>query len=251
MYAYVYSLHTVNVNLGDVTLDLLVNDTRIGYTMLKNLTVNSGDNAIDCMTYYAPRNAEERAAGDYMLSNSVNGLPTQMVMRGNANTSTTNRLLAATIGDLQLTAPLPGLEKPLVESATLRVNPFTVFNTDQGETSFEIDNYLDESFAFDALNMRISYKQSELATLDLSLRNTTDVEGPRNVTVPAHETLETEFYPVSMTDASSMQSLLAAAKGTVGALNVNATGTISAYIGQYHLVSAYNQVDLPTFVRVI
>ena len=228
--------------MGDVQLDLAVNSTRIGYAEMRNLTVSPGDNHIVCLSHFAPRDATEKAAGEAMLSNAVNGIATPISMGGTLNSSS-NVLLQMTLADLQLQAPFPGFQKPLVESAKLRLSPASIFNN-RATTSFKIANILDEAFSFTSLDVKVFFHGAELAKMDVNLT------GSNVYTLPARQNGDTPFYPVQMNDALSKDSLTALTTDITGDLQVDARGQIAALVGQYPFRVNFSQNNLPTSITL-
>ena len=226
--------------MGDVILDLAVNSTYVGYTELKNLTVNPGDNRIICLSHFAPRDATEKAAGELMLSNTVNGIATPMTMSGTLKSSP-NVLLQGALGDLQLHAPFPGFKSPLVESAKLKLSAASVFNN-RAKTSFTINNFMDAPFSFTSMDANVYFRGAQLATMHVNL-NGTDV-----YSLPARKRGNTPMYPVAMSNALGKESLNALTTDLAGGLRVDVRGEISALVGQYPFRVSYAQNDLPTSI---
>lgn len=231
--------------MGDVILDLYMGSVRIGYSELKNLTVAPGDNKFVCISHLAPRTIEERKLGDQLLSNSVNGVPTNLTMVGTMSSSS-NPLVLESLSLIRLDAPFPGLPRSIVDSALLKINPFTAGITNEGKTLFRLRNDLNESVTIDRMNVNISNAGTPLAHLEVELSEPTKM-----VTILPGEQLKTPYYPIHFNKALSADALKALAQGVAGSLKVDAEGTIRAYVGQYEFTMQYKQDNLPTRISFL
>lgn len=247
-----YSVGSIGNNLGDVRLELFLMKpyVQIGYTILPNLTVLTGDNFITCRTYLQPKSEEARVAVEGMVSDYINGKAVDVRMLG-TNMSTPNALISDAISYLNLTAPLNGMTDRLVQSALLKINPFTTAFTHKGQTQFRCKNPFDTQFAFSNMSADIVFRGDKLAVMNVDLTNGTQVPGLRNVTVPARQTLNAPYLPVMMDSPLSADSMTALRYGIGGEVKVDVDAKIDAVIDQYAIQIHYVQKNLTSKITLL
>ena len=234
-----HSPSSVGVNLGDVTLQLFYKEHNVGYSLLRNLIIMPGDNNITCETIFIPLTPEDRTVGQEMISNYVNGQPSQMMMVGTFDSSTQNLLLRESISKLALNAPLLGLTQPIVQHANLNINLLTVMVTKKGSTSFLAANPFNDQFTITGMNASITYKGKQLTQIEQS-----------NIAlaIPPKSTATTPEIGVTMMNLLSGESISAMGNDVTNSLKVDVDSQIDAKVGEYAIHVAYQQKDLPASI---
>ncbi|KAI3644846.1 hypothetical protein MP228_011010 [Amoeboaphelidium protococcarum] len=246
-YITLYSASDVVVHMGDVTLDVLAEGEKIGYTMLKNLTLHQGENNITCYTYFQPVSDVQKEKGMKLINSFMNRKAMETSLRGTASNSTQNPLLKSSISELYLTAPYPGLPDKLVQEGNMKINPFTSPFNKQAKASFRTENPFMDSMTLLKFKADITKDGRPMGSVDVVLDGS---DGQPPVIVPAQNTIDTPFFKVMLDDPLSGQSIGSMFKGMVGRLNVNVTSHIEAKLGEYPMSVEYLDESLNTDISL-
>ncbi len=222
----------------------------IGYTILRNLTVNPGDNNITCQSFVISNSPESKSAINDMISDYVNGIPRDVEMTGTKTQSTSNPFIQESISYLNLSAPMNGLEKPLLLETRMKLNPFKAPFTKQGQAQFRTENPFDETLTITKMKTDVVFRGQQLAAMDVDMV-ANPVDGVKNITVPARSTIDSVLLPVTMDNPMSKESLAALKEGIDGGLLVDIDGQLSVFLGEYAADIRYIQKNATTNIDLL
>lgn len=263
--AAVNLISTVAAELGDIYLDLMLNESVIGITLLRNFTLAPGNNFITCFCIYDPVTAEAKMLGVDMLSRYVNGYSTLLRMKGRLGNSTASVFLNRSMSQIDLIAPLNGLSLPLVQHANIHINPLTVSFTHEAFSNFRLVNPFGESLSLVSMDTTIQMNGSTLATQRVSVTNSSsalvvnanatvssdDSPAPALAFVAGNSAMETKYFSTNMIDPLGAASLSALGQGIMHDLHLNVNGTIGVIIGAFFVLLHYDQRNLSTSLSLI
>lgn len=243
-----YSPSDVKVNLGDVTLDLLIDGANIGRSKLKNLTVSPGENEVSADTIFEPKEGKAEEKGKILLENFVNRKPTRVTMRGSRNASD-NEILLDSISELNLKAPLPGLDEKMVKKSTLKFSLSTIFNGN-AQAKFQINNMFGVPLTVTKMDAEITRQGQELASLAVPDGPAAQGSNTELFSVKGKSSAESPLFPVKIDDPVSRSSLRAGFRGISGNLDVSVNANIQGKFGEFPFDVKYVDDKMPASISL-
>ncbi|ORX61810.1 hypothetical protein DM01DRAFT_1365756 [Hesseltinella vesiculosa] len=162
-----------SMSVQDVTFNMLTNDsTQVGTATLSNLTLQRGQNNVIAHANFDPRSTQQ---GQNMLSTFVMGQNSSTSIGGYAG-STAIASLAKALGAVHITTVLPGLPKPLIQSASLFV-PGNAIQTSTVEVSVVIANPFTAGLAISKVQSSATYKGMPVGNINQDISNNPFVIG--------------------------------------------------------------------------
>jgi hypothetical protein len=193
---------------------------------------------------------ESKSAINDMISDYVNGIPRDVEMTGTKTQSTSNPFIQESISYLNLSAPMNGLEKPLLLETRMKLNPFKAPFTKQGQAQFRTENPFDETLTITKMKTDVVFRGQQLAAMDVDMV-ANPVDGVKNITVPARSTIDSVLLPVTMDNPMSKESLAALKEGIDGGLLVDIDGQLSVFLGEYAADIRYIQKNATTNIDLL
>lgn len=160
----IHNPSSLNLNTGDLTLQLLKDGSVIGTTLLANLNLNMGNNSLKGAGAFTP-NASP--AGKQVLNDFVAGKTTEVQVAGYSGSTEVDSLLEAFKG-LQLSTNLPGLESKLLESAALTVLPTTGHGNNIAHVTVALNNPFTAGLQIQRIRATVKSHGIDLGTIDSS-----------------------------------------------------------------------------------
>jgi hypothetical protein len=181
----------LNLQAGDVYLELFSQKQPIGTTLLPNLNLVRGLNTLNVSGNFTPNvNAQGRAT----LDNFVNGKNTSLVISGYPNSTDILSLLPA-FEALTINATLPGLNTSLLEYTSLEVLPTTGHVNNITNATVALHNPFTASLAITYINASVSAFGIPLGSIET---NTTFEPRGKSVTVSPGLPLNLNLDPPSV-----------------------------------------------------
>ncbi|CAG8537235.1 25963_t:CDS:2 [Dentiscutata erythropus] len=119
---------TVSTDVGDVAFDFIFKDQKLGFATMTGLNIIPGVNNINATVTLAPQTPDAIQAAITMFANYIAGQKQETVIVGTENSTKVDSLKEA-FSALKLQKDLLGLDKPLIVSAFVHLNPDTINNS--------------------------------------------------------------------------------------------------------------------------
>lgn len=240
----------MNVRMGDVRLELLTEGVPVGFTILPNLNLMSGDNLVTGLTTFQPNLADPAAVavGRKMVSNYLNGIDNPIQILGTLDRSTNVSIVSQSLSFLNLSAPMPGIQQPLVRESELKISPGTPFN-ERAKARFQIVNPFAAPFTIYSIKAEINGPRSmgRIGEMNVRLNGT---EGDlKPFELEAGQTLKTPYYPLQL--KVNLETIDLAKAGIFSTFNVQAKTEIDCAVGDYNLTVDYVQNRVPTSLEFL
>lgn len=225
----------ITINLGDITLNVNMNEfnAQVGQTILKDLTLKPGSNALSCEMHMGGSNAQALLQ---LLSNYMTGAQVPLTVTG-SDQATEIPSLKDALSTVKLDTTMTGQTEKLIQSVTVKAKALEAL-AKKAKTSIVLHNPLDTQFTLRkveaAVFMTLKDKYQQIGHIDYSL--------PNPLTVPAGGQVTTDEWPVAL-DANPLDMLSLIGKdGLTIDLTQNATITVG---DGFNAVLYYYQNQVP------
>lgn len=187
--AHMWNPSHLTVGTGDVSFGLNFRDHSIGSANIKGLVIHPGENVVPTDVHYSPQGSENKATGQVMLENYVQGIPSTTIIQGSRSTTDIASLKEALAG-ISLSTVIPPLHQLLIIEARL-VIPKNIAQTSTAEASFQLRNPFTASINLVKLNADASYEGIFLGNINQDL-------GKNPISAPGHTTITSRTLPIKM-----------------------------------------------------
>lgn len=138
MNANLFNPSNITIGTGDVAFGLSFNDQIIGTANIANLILVPGENIVPTAVHYEPSGGAARAAGQLLLENFIQAVPSDTLIIGNSGTTPIGSLKDA-LGTIQLATTIPPLEQNLITQANLAF-PIDIGTTGVADATVSLGN---------------------------------------------------------------------------------------------------------------
>jgi hypothetical protein len=85
--AHLFNPSNITIGTGDVQFGLNFNGQMIGYAVIANLVLVPGENVVPTAVHYQPQGTAQVAAGQLLLENFVQAVPSNTLIQGRSDTT--------------------------------------------------------------------------------------------------------------------------------------------------------------------
>ncbi|KIL68938.1 hypothetical protein M378DRAFT_21838 [Amanita muscaria Koide BX008] len=235
----------LKLNIGDLTLHLQCNDTTIGNVIMRNLTLDVGDNSVFATSTLTPNGIPEAVQ---TLNDFVNQKAVPLTIAG-FNGSTDVASLREAMETLRINITLPSLPSPLLASASIIVLPTTAQNNIS-----HVQVVFNNPFSAD---LRITYIKSTVSSFGIPLGV---IDTATDIHVVGKSTVKSPALDLNMNLDPPVLFTLTRKLAIEAGLNVAPLDAIVA-LGGYHYLPSVNEsvserqsdlftgFDFPSFIQ--
>lgn len=225
----IYNPSNLNLQAGDVYLQLFNNGSAVGTTLLPNLNLLRGLNRLAVTGNFTPN---DNAEGLATLDNFVGGKNTSLVISGYENSTHIASLLPA-FEALTVQTVLPGLNVSLLNSTALEVLTTTGYENNITSVTVALVNPFTTALSITAINSSVSSYGIPLGTIGTVL-----AAGSFNA--KGHSTTSSPTLPLDLNlDPPSIFTLLRALAVSAGMSTVQIDGIVA--LGGYQYLPITNE----------
>ncbi|KAM0789126.1 hypothetical protein ACM66B_003180 [Microbotryomycetes sp. NB124-2] len=167
--ARLYNPSNITIGTGDVAFGLEFNGQLIGTANLANLVLVPGENIKATEVRYQPGGGAAQQAGQLLLENFVQAVPSDTIILGTDNTTPIDSLVEA-LKQLRIGTVIPPLEQNLITQANL-VFPPDIADTFIAQATFNLQNPFTASINLVSVNARATYQGIYLGVIDVNNLN--------------------------------------------------------------------------------
>lgn len=187
--AHMYNPSHLTVGTGDVSFGLKFQDRPIGTAEISGLVIHPGLNTVATDVHYSPQGSANKAAGQNMLENYVQGIASTALIQGSQSTTPIASLKQALSG-ISLSTTIPPLHQLLITEARV-VMPKNIAQTGLAEASFKLQNPFTASINLIKVNAKAYYGDIYLGVIDVDLSS-------NPIRAPGHTTITSRTVPLKM-----------------------------------------------------
>ena len=136
--SHLFNPSNITIGTGDVAFGLSFDGQTIGTANIANLVLVPGENIVPTAVHYQPSGGAPRAAGQLLLENFIQAVPSDTLIVGNEGTTPIGSLKEA-LGTIQLATTIPPLEQNLVTQANLAF-PIDIGTTGVADATVSLGN---------------------------------------------------------------------------------------------------------------
>ena len=188
--AYLYNPSVITILVKDTSLPLYFENHNIGTADIEMLKLEPGLNKVPTDVYYEPRGTENKATGQKMLENYVQGITSEAEIRGSRSATDVESLKEALAG-IKLLTTIPPLHQLLIPNARLKI-PKNVAATFNALTSFTLQNPFTASINLEKVKADVVYKGLRIGQIDEDLSS-------NPISAKGHKTITSREIPVHLT----------------------------------------------------
>lgn len=136
--AHLFNPSKITIGTGTVSFSLIFDGQTIGQAVITNLVLVPGENVIPTAVRYEPASGAPQQAGQLLLENFVQAVPSDTIIQGTRQTTPIASLQYA-LSAIQLSTVIPPLEQNLVTQANLAF-PLDIGTTGVAEATINLGN---------------------------------------------------------------------------------------------------------------
>lgn len=186
--AHLFNPSHLTVGTGDVSFDLMFHQGTIGEVDINNLVLSPGENNVFTNVHYDPQGSSNKAKGQQLLENYVQGVESTSVIQGSDKTTDIASLKQALKG-IELQVTIPPLHQLLIIEDKLVV-PKNIAQTSIADATFQLKNPFTASIRLEKVLVKVYYQGIYLGKIDEKLKP--------EIVAPGHTTITSRSLPLKM-----------------------------------------------------
>lgn len=187
--AYLYNPSVITILVKDTSLPLYFENHNIGTAVIKMLKLEPGLNKVPTDVHYEPHGAENKASGQKMLENYVQGIKSEAEIRGSRSATDVESLKEALSG-IKLPTTIPPLHQLLIPNARLKI-PKNIAATFKALTSFTLQNPFTASINLEKVKADVVYEGIRIGRINEDLSS-------NPISAKGHKTITSREVPVQL-----------------------------------------------------
>ncbi|KAI0668274.1 hypothetical protein C8Q78DRAFT_1081656 [Trametes maxima] len=230
----IFNPSNLQLETGDLVLQLFRGEAPMGTTLLPNLTLEMGNNSVTAQGRFQPNLSPE---GQQTLDEFVGGEDVEVIIAGYGNSTSITSLLKAFEG-LNINAVLPALRTELLNSASLEVLSTTGHENNIAHATVSLANPFTAGLKITHVASNVSFRDIHLGT----------IQTPTDFTSPGKETSSSPALDFDLNlDPQSLFTVTRLLAEDAG-LDTAQLDTIVA-LGGTITWTLFRGFDLPTYVN--
>ncbi|KAI0631497.1 hypothetical protein C8Q77DRAFT_1218963 [Trametes polyzona] len=157
----IFNPSNLQLDTGDLVLQLFRDEALMGTTLMPNLTLNMGNNSVTAQGSFQPNLSQQ---GMQTLDDFVGGTDVRVAIAGYGNSTAITSLLEAFEG-LNITAVLPALQTKLLDFAALEVLPTTGRENNTAHATVSLANPFTADLVITHVASNVSFRDIHLGTI--------------------------------------------------------------------------------------